>query len=66
MIAKVGTEDCEINVERTGQIQPVAYSQVAEYHNGKLSKAAKIGIGIAFGVGIFIGGAAAAFAGRDG
>lgn len=65
MLAKIGPEDCEINVEGTGQIHPVSYSQVAEYHNGKLSKAAKIGIGIAVGVGIFIGGATAALAGRD-
>ena len=65
MIAKIGTEDCEINVEGSGQTQPVSYSQITEYHNGKLSKAAKIGIGIAIGVGVFIGGAAAALGPRD-
>ena len=65
MIAKIGTEDCEINVEGGGQMQPVAYSQMTEYHNGKLSKVAKIGIGIAIGVGVFIGGAAAALGSRD-
>jgi hypothetical protein len=65
MLAKIGPEECEINVEGTRQIQPVSYSQVAEYHNGKLSTAAKVGIGIAVGIGIFIGGATAALAGRD-
>ena len=65
ILETIGPEDCEINIEGTGQIQPVAYSHIAEYHNGKLSRGAKIGIGIAVGVVVFLGGAAAAFAGRD-
>lgn len=50
MIAKIGTEDVEIGVEGSGQIQAVPYSEISEYHNGKMSKGGKIGWGVAGGV----------------
>lgn len=49
-IAKIGSEDVEIGLEGSGQIQPIAYSQVREYHDGRLSKTAKIATGVAGGV----------------
>ena len=50
IIAKLGNEDVEIGVEGSGEVQTVAYSQIREYHNGKLSKGAKTGWAVAGGV----------------
>lgn len=46
VIATIGNEDTGIGLEGSGQVQTVSYSNISEYHNGKLSKAGKIGWGV--------------------
>ena len=46
IIANIGTENCGIGMKGSGQVQTIAYSQIREYHDGRLSKKAEIATGV--------------------